>query len=63
VDQARGWDHVLCVNRRQVAFGPPGDVLTRDVLEATYGGEIVEIPGGGAVLPAHHHHHHDHAAG
>jgi ABC-type Mn2+/Zn2+ transport system ATPase subunit len=63
VDQARGWDRVLCVNRRQIAFGPPGEVLTRDVLEATYGGEIVEIPGGGAVLPAHHHHHHDHAAG
>jgi ABC-type Mn2+/Zn2+ transport system ATPase subunit len=62
IDQARGWDRVLCVNRRQVAFGPPGDVLTRDVLEATYGGAIVEIPGGGAVLPAHHHHH-DHAAG
>jgi ABC-type Mn2+/Zn2+ transport system ATPase subunit len=62
VDQARGWDRVLCVNRRQIAFGPPGEVLTRDVLQATYGGAIVEIPGGGAVLPAHHHHH-DHAAG
>ncbi|MCW3047528.1 MAG: transporter related protein [Solirubrobacterales bacterium] len=61
VDQARGWDRVLCVNGRQVAFGPPGDVLTREVLQATYGGAIVEIPGGGAVLPAHHHH--DHAAG
>ena len=23
VDQARGWDSVLCLNRRQVAFGPP----------------------------------------
>jgi ABC-type Mn2+/Zn2+ transport system ATPase subunit len=62
VDQARGWDRVLCVNRRQVAFGPPGEVLTRGVLQATYGGAIVEIPGGGAVLPAHHHDH-DHAAG
>jgi ABC-type Mn2+/Zn2+ transport system permease subunit len=28
------------------------------VLEATYGGAIVEIPGGGrAILPPHHHHH------
>ena len=31
------------------------------VLEATYGGHIVEIPGQPelGVLPAHHHHHHD----
>jgi ABC-type Mn2+/Zn2+ transport system ATPase subunit len=57
VDQARGWDRVLCLNRRQVAFGPPDDVLDRPVLEATYGGEIVELPGDHAhgVLPPHHH--------
>ena len=46
VDQARGWDRVLCLNRRQVAFGPPASTLDRDVLEATYGGAIVELPGG-----------------
>ena len=62
VDQARGWDRVLCLNRRQVAFGRPGEVLSREVLEATYGGAIVEIPGGGGVLPAHHHDH-PHARG
>jgi ABC-type Mn2+/Zn2+ transport system ATPase subunit len=57
VDQARGWDSVLCLNRRQVAFGPPVATLDRDVLEATYGGEIVELPGGElrGVLPPHHH--------
>jgi ABC-type Mn2+/Zn2+ transport system ATPase subunit len=57
VDQARGWDSVLCLNRRQVAFGPPASTLDRDVLEATYGGEIVELPGGElrGVLPPHHH--------
>ena len=38
VDQARGWDLVLCLNRRQVAFGPPGPTLTAAVLEQTYGG-------------------------
>jgi len=55
--QARRWDRVLCLNRRQIAFGPPAQVLDRSVLEATYGGAIVEIPGGGlGVLPAHHHH-------
>lgn len=60
LDQARAWDSVLCLNRRQVAFGDPAETLTRQVLEATYGGSIVEIPGeGGAlgVLPPHHHDH------
>jgi ABC-type Mn2+/Zn2+ transport system ATPase subunit len=56
--QARRWDAVLCLNRRQIAFGPPDDILDREVLEATYAGAIVEIPGSGqhvGVLPAHHH--------
>jgi len=60
LDQARAWDRVLCLNRRQVAFGAPGDVLTRDALEATYGGAVVTLPGAGeehAVLPPHHHRH------
>jgi ABC-type Mn2+/Zn2+ transport system ATPase subunit len=57
VDQARGWDRVLCLNRRQVAFGTPAATLDRDVLEATYGGAIMELPGGEVrgVLPPHHH--------
>ena len=56
VDQARGWDSVLCLNRRQVAFGAPEATLHRAVLEATYAGEIVELPGGElrAVVPPHH---------
>jgi ABC-type Mn2+/Zn2+ transport system ATPase subunit len=55
--QARRWDQVLCLNRRQIAFGRPEEVLDREVLEATYAGAIVEIPGSGhvGVLPAHHH--------
>jgi ABC-type Mn2+/Zn2+ transport system ATPase subunit len=59
LEQARRWDSVLCVNRRQIAVGPPEQILDREVLEATYGGEIVEIPGGNgrAILPPHHHHH------
>src|SRR6185312_14290067 len=43
--QARRWDQVLCLNKRQIAFGEPDQVLDREVLEATYAGEIVEIPG------------------
>jgi ABC-type Mn2+/Zn2+ transport system ATPase subunit len=67
VDQARAWDRVLCLNHRQVAFGPPDTTLTRTVVEETYGGQIVEVPGGSrGILPAHHHDHggehgHDHA--
>ncbi len=62
VDQARAWDRVLCLNHHQVAFGAPDAVLTRDVVEETYGGHIVEVPGGSrGILPAHHHDHgHDH---
>ena len=60
VDQARAFDRVLCVNRRQIAFGPP-EVLTRAVLEATYGGAIVAVDEGSGILPAHHcEHEHDH---
>ncbi|HEU4979457.1 MAG TPA: metal ABC transporter ATP-binding protein [Solirubrobacteraceae bacterium] len=61
VDQALAWDRVLCLNRRQVAYGDPREVLTPQVLEETYGGAIVEIPGPGGerrgVMPAHHHDH------
>ena len=55
VEQARGWDLVLCLNRTQIAFGAPEAVLTREVLERTYGAHVVELPGGGrGVMPPHH---------
>jgi ABC-type Mn2+/Zn2+ transport system ATPase subunit len=64
VDQARAWDLVLCLNRRQVAFGPPAETLSLSVLEATYGGTIVMLPaeqagaeGRAAILPPYHHEH------
>jgi ABC-type Mn2+/Zn2+ transport system ATPase subunit len=65
IEQARHWDLVLCLNRRQIAFGPPAETLTMEVLEATHGGDIVELPGGGhrAVVPVHHHDHADHEGG
>jgi ABC-type Mn2+/Zn2+ transport system ATPase subunit len=55
VEQARGWDLVLCLNRRQVAFGPPATTLTRTVLEQTYGAALVEV-GGAELLEVHHDH-------
>jgi ABC-type Mn2+/Zn2+ transport system ATPase subunit len=62
VAQARRWDRVLCLNGRQVAYGPPATTLDRPVLEATYGGDIVDVdcPEHGherGILPAHHHEH------
>jgi ABC-type Mn2+/Zn2+ transport system ATPase subunit len=54
---------VLCLNRRQVAFGSPEEALTRESLAATYGGAVVTLPGTGerVLLPADHHgHDHDH---
>jgi len=59
LEQAHRCDRVLCLNRHQVAWGRPADLLGDvAVLEETYGGAIVEIPGGGrAILPPHHHGH------
>jgi len=55
--QARGWDRVLCLNGAQIAFGEPDEVLSRGVLEQTYGDELIEIPGGGrAGIMSHHSH-------
>jgi ABC-type Mn2+/Zn2+ transport system ATPase subunit len=59
LEQAGRWDSVLCLNGRQIAVGRADDVLDLAVLEATYGGTIVELPGSAsrAILPPHHHHH------
>lgn len=57
---ARRFDRVLCLNRRQVAYGPPADTLGREVLEETYGSEILVLDGDGdqvrAVAVQHHEH-------
>jgi ABC-type Mn2+/Zn2+ transport system ATPase subunit len=57
LDQARRWESVLCLNRRQIAFGAPDDVLTRETLELTYGAELVDVTGERCVVPPHHHEH------
>jgi ABC-type Mn2+/Zn2+ transport system ATPase subunit len=43
IAQTLAWDAVLCLNRRQTAFGPPASTLTPDALEATYGRALVPI--------------------
>jgi ABC-type Mn2+/Zn2+ transport system ATPase subunit len=57
VEQARAWDLVLCLNRAQVAFGRPADVLAPDVLQATYGAELVILGGGRRAVAVEHHEH------
>jgi ABC-type Mn2+/Zn2+ transport system ATPase subunit len=55
--QARAWQRVLCLNRAQVAFGPPTEVLTSEVLQATYGGELVVLADGTTAVAVEHHEH------
>jgi ABC-type Mn2+/Zn2+ transport system ATPase subunit len=62
VESARDFDLVLCLRRRQVAFGPPAEVLERATLQATYGREMIVLEDAGparAVTVQHH----DHADG
>ena len=61
VESARSFDLVLCLNRRQVAFGDPARVLDRAVLEATYGSDLVVLEASGdRVVRAITVQHHDH---
>ncbi len=62
VEQARAWDLVLCLNHHQVAFGKPEVTLGLPVLEETYGGALMALPGSDTplVCPPHHHGDHDH---
>jgi ABC-type Mn2+/Zn2+ transport system ATPase subunit len=61
VESARSFDLVLCLNGRQVAFGPPAATLDRTTLQATYGHELIVLEGGGGAVTVHHHDHgHEH---
>lgn len=61
LEQARGWDRVLCLNRTQIAYGAPAEVLTPATVAATYGGELVRVASGDGeeilILPGHCHEH------
>jgi ABC-type Mn2+/Zn2+ transport system ATPase subunit len=59
VESARDFDLVLCLNRRQVAFGPPREALRREALEQTYGREMIVLEGdqpARAITVQHHEH-------
>ncbi len=53
---ARECDRVLCLNGRQIAFGPPEEALTMDALEQTYGGEVIRLDDDHVVTVDHHDH-------
>lgn len=57
IQQARELDMVLCLNRRQVAFGPPAETLTAETLQHTYGDELVVLDGGERAVVVQHHAH------
>jgi ABC-type Mn2+/Zn2+ transport system ATPase subunit len=62
VQSARGFDLVLCLNGRQIAFGPPGEALDRETLQQTYGRELIMLDAAGpasAVTIQHHGHRHE----
>jgi ABC-type Mn2+/Zn2+ transport system ATPase subunit len=54
VAQTLAWDAVLCLNRRQIALGPPAETLTEDVLLQTYGQALVRLPTAGAFAVVAH---------
>jgi ABC-type Mn2+/Zn2+ transport system ATPase subunit len=59
IERARGYDLVLCLNGRQIAFGPPARALDRATIEATYGRELIVLDEHGAAgaVTVHHHGH------
>ena len=62
VGDAAGAEHALLLDRRVVAYGPPGEVLTREALMETFGLVLAQLPGGSEMVmdPVHRHHDHDH---
>jgi ABC-type Mn2+/Zn2+ transport system ATPase subunit len=51
----RDYDLVACLNRRLVAFGPPAETCTEEVLAETFAGRVVRM--GSLLFDVAHHHH------
>jgi ABC-type Mn2+/Zn2+ transport system ATPase subunit len=60
VESARSFDLVLCLNRHQVAFGAPAEILSRATLQATYGHELIVLGDAGEAAVTVQHHEHGH---
>ncbi len=52
---ASSFNRVVCLNNRLVAFGTPEEVLTRDILNETYGSHLLMAAGGDRLFPLHDH--------
>jgi ABC-type Mn2+/Zn2+ transport system ATPase subunit len=57
IEQARSFDLVLALNRTQIAFGTPAEALTSELLQRTYGGELIVLEGGEQAICVQHHSH------
>jgi manganese/iron transport system ATP-binding protein/manganese/zinc/iron transport system ATP- binding protein len=55
---ARRYDDVLCIHGESCGFGPPATVLTPDVLQRTYGAELVVLDSERTAIRLDHHGHH-----
>jgi len=51
----RDFDLVLCLNQKLVAFGPPSETFTEEVISRTFAGHVLRV-GSLLVDTAHHHH-------
>jgi ABC-type Mn2+/Zn2+ transport system ATPase subunit len=52
---SRDFDLVLCLNRTVVAFGPPAETCTEEILGRTFAGRVVRV--GSLLVDTEHHHH------
>lgn len=50
------FDLTLLLNRRLVAFGPPGEILTPELLNEAYAEHLLLLPTEGGVYVGHHGH-------
>ena len=50
------FDLVLLLNRRLVAFGPPGEIFTPEILSEAYAEHLLLLPAEGGVYVGHHGH-------
>jgi len=50
----RDYDLVLCLNRKVVAFGPPTETCTEEILTETFAGRTVKV--GETLIDVAHHH-------
>ena len=57
IEQARRFDLVLCINGEQVAFGKPEEALSTEVLQRTYGTELILLDGEREAVVVQHHSH------